>query len=165
MRLWTYHRDGFSPVIGPVKPELSRYALKYPAQYAQLWRRLGTNQLIWCVTDPSDWPIKSGHTEWELDASESSFLAVLDSLVWEGILGTGIKCWPSLERKLRSEARANPRIRTLSQEDTFIDARFNQLVHPPGDPWDHLFMLNCVDPCVLLPCPIPADWLIGSQAC
>src|SRR5215211_3247599 len=112
MRLWTYHRDGFSPLLGPVKPELSRYAAMYPAQYSKLWQRLGTRQFIWCVTDPSDWPIKRGYTEWELETSDSSFLAITDSLVWEGILDTGVKCWPRLEKILRAEAQVDPSINT-----------------------------------------------------
>ena len=107
MMLWSYQRDGFSPVEDCVEPQRSEYATTFPDAYERLWQLVGTDQIVWCVTDPSDWPVKSGYVEWKLDVPTNSFLRVVDTMIWNRILGQPNSPTARLRKKLHGEAWIN----------------------------------------------------------
>lgn len=159
MQLWTYHRDSFSIIDDSVDPARSKFARDFPAQYAKLWSEIGTQQIIWCVTNPDDWPMKAGYDEWELDVPPEAFLRVVDDVVWNRILGR--TAFPKrLYDQLEDEARRDSRDDDVHE---IVMSRIDSLRHPPGDLWDHVFIRDPLDcrATVLLKGPVSEGWVVG----
>lgn len=161
MELWSYQRDGFNLISDKVDPSRSRYRKDYSKQYARLDAKLGTDQYIWCCTSSSDWVNKNGYEEWRLEVPVEDFLKVIDSVVWDGILGIESK-HNRLEAKLESQFAS-------SEEDPeIVERQVSEAIkrrrNPSNDPWSNLFILDSADDAaeVLLLCPIKSCWKISN---
>ena len=91
MRLWTYHKPDFSLTSGRVDLSRSDYFRcmpEIPGAYAELARRVGTDQIIWCYVRPDEYNNIPELTcvEWALDVPDDQVLAIIDSFVWERII-------------------------------------------------------------------------------
>ena len=163
MRLWTFHRDGFSIVNDRVNPRKSRFAESFPEQYTRLWERLHSDQFIWCVTDPDDWPIKEGYEEWKLEVPIDRFLAIVHDVVWNGLLGReGFpkRLYDQIEQELLLEEEKDCDVHDL------VMKRIEAMRSPVGDPWDHLFIHDPFDPVatILLRCPVIEEWVLSRRS-
>jgi hypothetical protein len=158
--VWTFQTEGFSILEGPVKPELSKYAKKYPTAYQRLWKILGTKQFIWCMTDRRDWGNKKGFCEWALSVPRRNVLRVIDSMVWNGIIGEK----GSPPAKMFDELERYATLNDIPDVQSYIEQHAERLRNPPGDPWDCLFLDDLDDPRaeILLRCPIQGSWHIKS---
>lgn len=155
LNLWSYHSAGFSLVEGQVDPEKSEYARDYRWAYERLWAPLGTDQLIWCCTFGcrDDWP---GSCEWKLNVPEDRVFAIVDNMVWNGILGNDALPPDPLRRQLRSTA--------MRHHPGWYDEQVKRLRHPRGCPWDALFLSDASDlrADVILRHPLDRRWIIGK---
>ena len=163
MKLWTFHRDGFSPAVGPVDPLRSKYAQQYSAQYQRLWSILSTDQIVWCMSDPDQWPIEAGYIKWQFDVPQDAFLAIVDEMVWNGLLEIECEAPDPIRNRLYEEAFSS--LDNMDEIDEYVQAQTRQLQHPKGDPWKQLFLADPYDPRanVLLKCPINAAWQVGEN--
>src|SRR5262245_49835526 len=88
MRLWTWQTPDHSLLGGCVVPERSEYVLTAPGlleAYQELASRLGTDQLVWCCTLPSEnWRLTE-RIEWVLDVPSRNVLGFVDDIVWNRI--------------------------------------------------------------------------------
>jgi hypothetical protein len=151
MKLWTWQSPDFSLTEGHVIPERSDYfqtVLGIPKAYRRLWKRFGTDQIIWCYTN-ADAHYKSPivETEWSLDVPDAQVLAFVDDLVWNRILG--IKC-----------ALPRPLCRDWTEEQV---AAFWARKAPPGGWWNCLFVNHGKgdSTSALIRHPIPQEWVIS----
>jgi hypothetical protein len=153
MRLWSYHSPDFSLVDGKIDPEKSDHARRYRKAYEELWRRLGTSQFIWCVTSKEGWPRKEGFCEWELEVPKTAFFQIVDSMVWAGIRGEN----PDPPIPLRQSLK----VVSLQRPAGWYEQQVSQMLHPPGDPWESLFLASADDPRadVLLRHPVERSWV------
>jgi hypothetical protein len=162
MRLWTYQRDNFSIIADRVDPALSRNVQKYRQQYERLWQILETDQIIWCGTDSEWWP-KAGYAAWPLEIPTTAFLRIVDSMVWNGLLGER-GCPTKLHDQLLDEETAL----TDDAEEAYanVERRKEFLWNPQVDPWEALFIDDPTDfrAEVLLKCPIATQWVLSTTA-
>ena len=153
MRLWSYQSPVFSLLEGEVKTEKSIFAQLYPTAYQQLWNYVGTDQFIWCCVSPEVW---SGRCEWELEVPENCFFRIIDCMVWAGILGNNCDPPPLLRNHLKQMSlnHTNP--------EAWYEDQVKRMLHPPGCPWDAIFLNNANDlkTDVLLKHPIDSKWII-----
>jgi hypothetical protein len=156
MRLWSYQSPDFSLVEGNVDPEKSQYAQKYKAAYQQLWGIVETDQIVWCCTSSGDWYQRA---EWVLEVPEDRFCRIVDEMVWAGIRGESC-CIEKLRQRLLAKA-SEKYPNSAADAYTWLDQQVEQLVHPPGDPWDSLFLRDPDDPraSILLWHPVECDWV------
>lgn len=160
MKLWTYHSEDFSPVTMEVDHSKSEYYKEYPEQYDKLFTRLGTRQILWCVTDPDLWPIKTGYQEWQLEVPGSEFFAVFNSSVWNGILGQ-----ESVNLKLYDQFLDDARRQGIADAHAYARKKSEERRHPPGDPWENLLGgdPHGIDSNVLLRVPICEEWVVKRE--
>jgi hypothetical protein len=101
--LWSFHKPGHSLLSGTADPKKSGYS-NLPgvmAAYAELHRRLGTDQVIWCYTDKSNYRETSAEmVEWSFRVPIRKVLRFYDSLVWTRIIG---QTPSTLTRSLRTQ--------------------------------------------------------------
>lgn len=97
MKLWTWQADEIRPSVGDIDPRCpgSYYDTnpKFRPAFEKLWKKLDTDQLLWCFVDEEEakearehW---RGRSLWALDVPEDSILAFIDPGVWERLLGSG----------------------------------------------------------------------------
>ncbi len=162
MQLWTWHEPDFSLVEGKVNHERSEYfttVCGVPEAYQELCKRLGTDQFIWCYTRGNEHNQLPSQTriEWVLEVPKSEFLAIVDSFIWNRVLGE--KCWPpeSLKLKWKQEAITRGCAEHFDQQ---IQAYHAQA--PPQGGWWALLFID--DPTaeganVLIRHPVPRPWV------
>lgn len=162
MRLWTYHSPAFSLVEGQYDPEKSAFAKQYRFAYKELWDRVGCKEIIWCCTSKDSWPRKNGYREWDLDVPVGSFVEIVDSMVWNGILGND-KTGPS--GRLRDWLMAESMGMAPGNHYEWYQQEVQRMLHPPGDPWESLFLDDPYDlrADVLLQHPIDREWVISTK--
>jgi hypothetical protein len=124
---------------GEVKPEKSTFVQQYRAAYEGLWRRVGTDQFVWCCSSADDWPHKCGYCQWTLEVPEERIFRIVDGMVWAGIRGEPSVLSPRLREELMTVAMQ----RFPGDTDgiyPWVDEQVQKLMHPPGDAWDALFL-------------------------
>jgi hypothetical protein len=92
MRLWSWQQPDFSLTDGRVDLERSEFVLTVEGvrkAYRALSERFGTDQFIWCYTEPDSYLTAAGDTRvrWSLEVPPAQIVAFLDCIVWERILG------------------------------------------------------------------------------
>ena len=118
--------------------------------------------LVWCLTPGQEWPKTNvQECEWKLDVPETAFLKIVDCMVWEGILKNDVVPTGRLREYLEQGAKwsnANDRIRILKEKAA-------PLIHPPGDPWESLFLEDANDlrAHILLKHPIEQSWVKSTK--
>jgi hypothetical protein len=165
MRLWSYHAEDVSLTEGRVDPSRSEFARQFRAAYEELWRRVRTDQLVWCFVARDPW---AGRVEWELEVPRERFLRIVNNWVWAGIRGehAGEIMLPDHWRfQMQTEAlRRFPD--SPGDQARWYDGEAEKLLRPPGQcPWDALFVTD-VDPAstsVLLDHPIDARWVLARH--
>jgi hypothetical protein len=169
--LWSFHEPRHSPLTGKVDHSRSQYRddAGIMAAYAELHRRLGTDQLIWCYTNKENFQETSIEmTEWAFKVPVTGVLAFYDSMVWTRIIGKpGTGLTRTLRQQFKKEALAkygyDPKARH-DYEDGLADACWKQ-PPPSGDWWNHLFVeyhgQDGVD--ALIRHPVDRMWHIGNQ--
>lgn len=135
--------------------------------YKDLASRIGTDQIIWCDTQPGqhvDVP-SSTRQEWILEVPCDEILEFVDVVAWEQILGTRglplsvISCW-------RREARRRfPNDR--GAQEKYVENREEELWAqdpPSGSWWNYLFVERQADGLVsaLIRHPARPEWVISN---
>ena len=85
MNLWTFQGTGHSLTNGRVDVRRSPYwdDPKYRHAAGKLFEKLGTDQLIWCVGEPTElFRTAEQPIRWRLDVPESMIIEVLDTDTW-----------------------------------------------------------------------------------
>lgn len=109
IKLWSWHEpELFSLTEGRVDWGQSAYfndetIPKVKQAYAELKRLLGTDQVIWCLTNDVHHDYKGApKVGWVLSVPEEKIFRILDTYAWEKLLGT--KSYPhSLKQKWEEE--------------------------------------------------------------
>ena len=102
MKLWSYQSPDFSLVDGDYCHDKSEFFKEYPDAYKELWRRVGCREIIWCSIAKTKWRLRC---QWELEVPECRFLKIVDSMVWNGILGhENVEPGETLRSKMLHEA-------------------------------------------------------------
>lgn len=169
--LWSFHEPGYSLLKGEADPNKSRYHddAGIMAAYAELHRRMKTNQIIWCHTRKEDFR-ETGEAmiEWAFEVPEAKVLRFYDPVVWARIIGKAGSTLPDkLRRQLRKQALSRfPHDATKSKayEAQIISEFWNQPA-PSGDWWNHLFVeytgQEGID--ALITHPAHPSWYIGEK--
>jgi hypothetical protein len=165
MKLWTWHEPDFSLVAGRVDLSRSMYHAtvpQAPKAYAELARRLGTDQIIWCYVrrgEYHDLP-QLTRVEWALDVPDHGILAITEAFIWNKILG--LRTYPqSLYDKWLNDAPTDEAAR-----DDYIAAQlaaYHSEPEPDGGWWSRLFISDAMaeSATVLLRHPIPDSWILS----
>ncbi len=188
MRLWTWQNRVFDITDGTVPVDTLRHSeyLNSPLDdseawkkiYEQLWKVLGTSQILWCHTEQArargyGRSLRRDHDLWELEVEDTQPLWKVCSMAWNWIL-TQHECWPPsrFEWLLRSFI---PHISGYSRETFSDDFNLAWKQKPLQDRWQELFyndkkiVPGCTD--VVLPHPVnpacvvqrtPADQVIAK---
>lgn len=158
INLWSYQKNGFDLTSGTVDHSKSRYFAEHKGHFEKLWGILGTNQIVWCCNSADDWS-SDDFEEWQLQVPETSTLTIVNSMVWNGILGlNGV----SIKTHDRLSDEADQKGLQGNEYHSYIERELERLHHPPGDPWEALFL---DDPAhefaqVLLRHPIDEKWVL-----
>lgn len=170
MKLSSWQEPDFSLTSGRVDHSRSSYyrrMLAIPPAYARLATHVGTDQIIWCYARPDEYRKLPGDTrvEWLLDVPDEKILGIIDSWVWERIIGS--KAYPSaLRNRWAMEA-------VQGEHDLLAHIRVREdeyLSQPPpeGGWWKALFIsdIDTADSIVLVEHPIAESWVIrcGTSA-
>lgn len=179
MRLWTWQGMGVSLTSGKVNHSQSEF-LNSPIQkdreliqsaYRRLVDMLGTDQIVWCFTWRYEWfqTENNRRIEHELDVPVTDFLAVIDCLSWERIIGNETHYPSKLLEKWKSDARQSLNSSSdIDEIDRYLEkqkAEFDEKLSQQ-DLWDHLFLdckeLNVLDlECTaLIKHPVNPEWII-----
>lgn len=167
LQLWTFQTQDFSLTEGCVdhsKSEYHRMVQGVPLAYQKLADLLGTDQIVWCYTDRTDYK-KTGvsRTEWVLEVPESEILKFIDGFVWNRILGQ--KCPPPKELLYSWRVPAIERHPgDFPAQERFIadqNKSYWELPPPSGDWWNHLFVENSENEGIdaLIRHPIRREWV------
>lgn len=132
-----------------------------PPAYARLATCLGTDQIVWCYSRPDEYKKVPGDTrvEWVLDVPDEKILRIIDSWVWERIIGSNAYS-PALRDRWTLEA-----VQGNHDYEAHIRAREQEyLSQPPpeGSWWKALFIqdISNGDPTVLVEHPVAESWVI-----
>lgn len=169
MRLWTFQSPDFKLTSGTVKSQLSEYAdqQNIMTAYAELHRRIGTNQIVWChVRNPQGGDRPIGKVCYLLDVPRAEVVLV-NAYIWNRILGIRCELPPSLKERLWSEGiRLYPhdvkgREQYRKQEE---ESWYNQ-EPPAGGWWTALFIDNpeAEGANALVKHPLNTKWILGSR--
>jgi len=165
MLLWTWHEPDFLLTEGRVDHTRSEYYITVPGvrdAYANIARRLSTDQIIWCYVRRDGYHRlpKLTRIEWSLNVPNDGVLAVIDSFVWNKILR--IETFPpmSLHFKWREQAPLERVAR-----DAFLERKIKEYhaqPEPPDGWWSQLFIkdTSVEGATVLLRHPIPKSWVV-----
>ena len=164
MQLWTWHKPDFSLTSGRVDLSRSSYYQTIdtiPPAYEILAGHIGTDQIIWCYSQPGKRIIIPGNpcVEWVLDVPSDKVLAIIDTWVWERIIESGAYP-PSLREKWVCEAEQGD-----LESKPYIEAKVQEYLNqlpPKGDWWKSLFVdsISHGDTTVLVEHPIPEIWVL-----
>lgn len=176
MQLWTWQSPSFSLLDGCVDHSKSEYldpseydrAETLKTAYRELWRRIGSDQIIWCSTVPQKWQHygNNDRVEWVLDVPERQIICFMDDIIWSYVRGD--PCGPPhrLEVQWRQEAiKLFPYDPIRRQE--YCDQKereFRGRQPETGDWWDELFV-ECraeEDVSAIIPHPVEVDWVISN---
>jgi hypothetical protein len=171
MRLWTLHTPGFSLTSGRVDHTLSHYYNTVPgapAAYAELARQVGTDQIIWCCVRPRDRILDDGDVEWILDVPDDEILCIVDSFIWNKILG--LKTYPrSLYFQWLDRAPLEEGARVTYLEGQIEE--YHSQRAPDGGWWSQLYITDVTNveevegANALLKHPIPRSCFIRDGRC
>jgi hypothetical protein len=170
MQLCTWQGPRHSLTSGHVDLSRSEYyntVANVPAAYAELRKRLGTDQLIWCYTRPEDHIKSEGDTRvpWVLDVPDDRIGRFTDDRVSNMILGIIIRRPRSLYNEWLNSIPVGQGIEYVRRKEAEYHAR----PAPNGDWWSVLF----IDPTelrlddkdqlssALLMHPIPEAWVLS----
>jgi hypothetical protein len=165
MKLWSWHTTDFSLTSGHVDHCRSKYYRKVPeipSAYVQLFRLVGTCQIIWCYGGRNGYQQLEGDTRvvWELDVPDDRVLAIIDNWVWERIIDSNV-CPPDLREQWEYEA-----VQGNHDLDAYVEAKKHEYLSKPapqGSWWTALFIQAINDDAtVLLKHPIPDSWVLRS---
>ncbi len=164
MQLWTFQEPGFSLTSGQVDHARSEYyktVSGVPNAYAQLAKRLGTDQIIWCYVRREEYHDLPHLTreEWALDVPEYDILAIVDTFIWNRILG--IETYPeSLRHKWLEDAPLEEAARNAYIKQKIKD--YHAQPEPDAGWWSRLFITDTTaeGATVLLKHPIPESWVV-----
>lgn len=169
--LWSFHRPGHSLLAGKTDPRRSPYRRDagIMAAYAELHRRLGTDQIIWCYTRKDDFR-ETGieMVEWAFEVSVTEVMVFCDSTAWARIIGKSGSTLPGgVRRRLMREALErfpNQQAERRAYEAQLFQECWSQPA-PSGNWWDHLLVeytgQEGVD--AIIPHPAHREWLVGCQ--
>jgi hypothetical protein len=167
MKLWTWHGPDFSLTSGRVDHSRSSYYTdenlpKIPCAYAELARRLGTDQIIWCYVSPNEYIKTSNDTrvEWVLEVPDDKLFSIIDSFIWNRIIDR--KTYPdSLREKWAYEAIETDDYNAYLERNR---QKYDSQTPPKGGWWEALFItdINTEGATVLLKHPIPDIWIVRS---
>ncbi len=164
MKLWTWHGTDFSLTCGRVDHSLSQYyncMPSIPPAYAELARRVGTDQIIWCYArpDPDEYEDLK-QIKWVLDVSDDRILAIISSPIWERIICTKALP-PALREKWKCEAFQGKHDDSEAYIEEKSEEYFSQ-PPPEGGWWTDLFIsdIGAEGARVLLKHPIPDSWVV-----
>lgn len=171
MKLWTFHKPDFSITEGRVDHTKSSYfqtVAGVPDAYCELWKRVGTDQIIWCFTSRKEAETGMCEVEWSLDVPDSDILAFVDGFVWNRILEIRCHVPRRLYQHWRSEALSlYPN--NLQERDKFVDAKTEDYwsQEPPEDGWWSCLFVD--DPAgeavsALIRHPVPEEWVMSHIA-
>ncbi len=161
MKLWTWHGTDFSLTSGCVDLSRSPYyhMPKYRFAHAELARRVGTDQIIWCYVR------RTKHEEREriervLKVPKDRLLRIIDSPIWERIIDGAIP--PDVREQWYCEARQRKLF--FSDREKFIEKKekeYSDQPPPKGGWWTKLFIddITAEGAEVLLKHPIPDSWV------
>jgi len=168
MRLWSYHAKEFLLTEGRGDPSRSDSAKRYPAAYQELWRRVGTDQLVWCCPSNARREIWGGRIEWELEVPPERFLKIVNDWVWAGIPGEPARgCWVPVDLRFQMQTEAMQRFPdSPGDQARWYEGEVEKLLRPPGQcPWDALFVtdVDAASTSVLLRHPIDPCWVVARS--
>jgi hypothetical protein len=111
--LWTWQTCGFDIKSANIDLSKSAYFSLTPrieAGYKKLHQRLGTDQLVWCTTNPEKWCQSSlanpSRVQWRIEIQTSKVLALIDPIVWTMFIDErGVPC--DKQREWKTEALKN----------------------------------------------------------
>ena len=170
MKLWSLHEKGFSITNGRLRHELSDYYnepnIPHVKQaYAELARRLETDQYLWCYTNRAEighWPTTK--VLWQLEVPEDRILAYICDSVWNKILGMDNFCPPqSLYFKWKKQALDLAPYDPDKRKE--IQKRLKEQYYAPEPEnvlWGRLFLDKPTpeDCSALIPFPAKPAWII-----
>ncbi len=134
--------------------------------YAKLAIRLDTDQFVWCYVCEDKHIISPSETktEWEIEVPDSAVLVIVNSYVWNMILGIRCCAPPSIREEAWRRAVAGniPAERAAIQqelEDEFFAP------HPPQVLWGQLFMrdTSAEGATPLVRYPLKDEWVIARR--
>lgn len=167
MKLWTWQGPGFSLTEGYVDIRQSEYANNEPiiAVYKDLASRIGTDQIIWCLTK-RDAPFLD-RVEWVLDVPCDEIVKFVDNIVWNRMLGKRPRPPKRIRDEITNEAfskfpQDSDARRRLEQE---LEDQFWSQPPPEGTSWwDHLFVAPAAseDVCALVRHPLKPEWVVSN---
>jgi hypothetical protein len=171
MLLWSWQKPDFSLTSGSVDHSKSEYyktVRGIPAAYAELAKRLDTQDIVWCYVRHDDYDSSSEATrvEWALDVPDELILAIVDTFVWDKIIGQ--KTFPSMLRsRWISEAPIQEPARSAYLEQQLND--YHSQPEPIDGWWSRLFVTDTTieGATVLLKHPVPESCVVSvgrSQA-
>lgn len=170
MLLWSYQNHNFSLTEGKVDHSRSEFynsSAAFKTAYVELHKRLKTQQVVWCCTK-SEFELWKGRIEWQLDVPFDKFLAVVDQLAWNKILGK--KCSPPTLQRHRWQKEAIALAPNNSKKQQEIYAA-NYAEYDKPEPlvtlWNRLFISNVNDESanILLTHPISSGWVLATRLC
>ena len=165
MRLWTWQRRVFDITDGTVPVDSLKYSEYLKSEFRrktfeQLWKVLGTCQILWCFTDETEAidygrGLKGDYDLWELKVEETQPHWKVCSMAWNWILSQYQTKPPSRFEWLISIFEKH-----ISGYNNTFDTDFNLAwkMKPLEDRWKELFfketevMPECTD--VVLPHPV-----------
>ena len=169
--LWSFHEPGYSLLKGEADPNKSKYHddVDIMAAYAELHRRVKTNQIIWCYTRKEDFR-ETGvpMIEWAFEVPKANVLRFCDAVVWARIIGKAGSTPPDklrgqLRKQVLSRFSYDP-TKSKAYEAQIISEFWNQPA-PSGDWWNHLFVeytgQEGVD--ALISHPAHPSWYVGEK--
>jgi hypothetical protein len=168
LKLWTYQGFDFSLIDGAVDHCRSEFVADVPnikAAYAELSKRLNTDQIVWCLPKPEP-ELWKRRIEWHLEVPPAAFLAILDPHAWCKLLGQRYAPPESLRLKWRVEsiqqapydATAREALRQQWQAAYDKSESIDTL-------WGRVFVKEVVEGSnVLLRHPLDPNWVISSAS-
>ena len=92
--MWTWPGRDHSLTSGKIDYARSAYynddgLAGVKAAYRDLWALLGADQIVWCWTKRDEYRIREAETceEWEIEVPSEGILAIVDTYVWNALLG------------------------------------------------------------------------------
>jgi hypothetical protein len=169
MRLWTYQGVDHSLTDGQVDLTQLPYSQSVPG-YLDRIKELGERidepncQFIWCLTRDVEWKeTAQKRIKFTLEVEPCNFLAVIDSAVWERILGT-TSVPDSVRERWESEWDWNVHRIGFGDYRELKTREYHAAMPPSGSWWDSLINDDVTpESTVLLKHPIPHAWIIGMN--
>lgn len=147
MKLWTEHTPGFSITSGEVDWSRSEYyneTTGIKEAYHRLAEWLQTRQYIWCyVIEPKR--CLDGREMWPLDVPQDNFFKIVDSYVWNKVIGNDKEVGPPIRLIHTWKAEA---CRELVNVNDYLTAKTLEY-HSQGEPpegWRDVLFVEDINP-------------------